>query len=163
MPEKGIYALATTTLSGTDTEITFSGFPTDGTYRDLFLMAHFPEQASDIGCDLRLNGDSTSGNYSWMYFRNRLDNSTIQFSHSDSSDRVLLQNSGYPQATQIIDIFEYAESKYTSVTAQSRDEEYNNTSFGQYKTLSAVTSVNLYTRSGSFPSGSVVSLWGVKG
>lgn len=165
MPQNAFYKLATVTLSGTDTAVTFDSIPTDGTYRDLFITAHIPEQGSDVGMELLVDNSTTAADYYGMYFRNRLDNSTIQFSRfAGSRSGVLLQNSGYPQATQVIDIFEFAENdKYTYITGQSRDEEYDNTVFNSYRQLTAVSRIDVYTRANTMGVGTKVSLWGIKG
>ena len=152
-------SIATTTLSTTQNEITFTSIA--GTYTDLVIVANGGvTSTNDIW--LRFNSD-TGTNYS----RTRMTGSgSAAASTRNSAFDSILINAGTvgSNANFIINIMNYANAT-TFKTAVSR---FNSSSFvvasvGLWRSTSAITSVSL--RAGSadtFTSGSTFSLYGIK-
>jgi hypothetical protein len=161
MPTPTYTALATTTLGATAGSVTFSSIP--ATYRDLVIVANWPDSSSAPFVLLRLNGDSGT-NYSWVQGY-----ADTGGPNSDSASSVNGIRVGYSQIDPSmirVQVMDYsATDKHTTVLARS-DQMDSNTRVsmfaGRWANTAAVTSAALVMSSGSFAIGSTFSLYGIE-
>ena len=157
-------ALATQTLSSSATSVTFSSISNG--YTDLILVANtivptgntFPE------CSLRFNSD-TGSNYSSTYLLG-LSSSAISGRASNityADCGYLSANSGNPN-TRIINIMNYSNTT-TNKTVLVRGSSVNGNQVISYANLwrntAAITSIDVFTQSGTYAAGSTFSLYGI--
>ena len=165
MPTNTYTALATLTLTGSDSSITFDSIP--ATYRDLVLVVsgNTDESGSDSSTALRINGD-TASNYSWVYMSGD-GSSTTSGSSADSRIFIgrLPGNSQSIPGTILLQ-FQDASATDKHKTVLTRG---NNTAgivsahAGRWANTNRITSVTLsrYDFAGNFRSGSTFSLYGI--
>lgn len=153
--------LATITLPSTSTSVTFSNFPTNGTYTNLVLVINARNTGSLSGIELNFNNDANASNYYRIYMSAQgstlsgsTDNTLTQFVFSNAEDSV-----------NTMHIFDYSDtSKPTSfLTDQGLSEWGVRLYGGRWQNNAAVSSIKIYDVSGtSFTTGSIFSLYGVK-
>ena len=151
--------IATATLSGSSSEVTFSSIASSWT--DLRLV--FVGVSSAQALCLQFNGD-TATNYSLTVLRG--DGSSAISSRNTSIDRLIVQSlTGTNPNLVTCDIFSYAGSTYkTCLNSSSEDNNGSgNTrqSVGLWRSTSAITSIRVYGFSGSNITGSA-TLYGIK-
>ena len=162
MPTNTYTALATLTLTGTDTEVVFASVP--NSYRDLVLVVGNMTATAANTFYVQLNGD-TASNYSWV---------TAWGTGSGTGSATLTNNGalvgGYTGVststgqTTIIQLMDYsATDKHKTVLSRHNNSagEVSMTA-SRWANTAAVTQVNLkILPSGSFNSGSTFSLYGI--
>lgn len=148
-------ALATLTLSGSQTTITFSNIP--ATYRDLRLVVNAYGPGGDNSY-CRFNSDSSS-NYPQVYMYG---NGSSANSSSSTWTEQYLGTLGTAMTTNTLDIFDYAQSdKHKSTLARGNDTTaYVQARAGCWASTSAITSIAV-TCGGSYSTGSTFSLYGI--
>ena len=151
--------IATTTLSGSTSEVTFTSIP--ATFTDLRLV--FAGVSSAQALCIQFNGD-TSTNYSLTVLRG--DGTSAVSSRNTSIDRLIVCSlTGTNPNLLTTDVFSYAGS--TNKTLLSSSSEDNNgsgntrQSVGLWRSTSAITSLRLYGFSASNITGTA-TLYGIK-
>lgn len=162
MPTATYIALANLTLTGTDSEISFASIP--NTYRDLVVIANWPNSGNPATpfVLLRLNGD-TGANYAWLQMYADNGGALIDTGSSPTSIRVgYIQNSA---AMTRFDVMDYsATNKHKTVLVRSDQTESTTrvSAFaGRWANTNAVTSLSLTAGNGTFASGSTFALYGI--
>ena len=153
--------IATTTLTGTATEVNFTSI--NSAYTDLILVVDYDTSATILaGLSLRFNSDSGS-NYSFTYLQG-----TGSAAQSGRSSNAAQMEMGYQAATGrsnlIIQIQNYSNTT-TNKTAISR---HNNPSsvvqsyVGLWRNTAAINAIRVACGSSSFATGSTFTLYGIK-
>jgi hypothetical protein len=158
--------IATTTLSSTQTTVTFSSIA--GTYTDLVLVAVMKTTGANFQPILRYNSDSGSNYSSTTVWGNG--SSAGSNRHTNQNGIYANPGSGIGTAGEfmpwIINIMNYA----NTTTNKTSVERFNNTpsvvnaGVGLWRNTAAITSVSLVAEAGSndFQIGSTFTLYGVK-
>lgn len=159
MPTATYDPISTTTLSGTQASVTFSGI--SQSYTDLIVVVSGGVTSSgDIW--LRMNGD-TATNYSRgrMYGNGSI--GTADQNTGASSIFVSVGTSG-AQMVARINIFNYSNTTtFKSTLTRYASDTYAALSGGLWRSTSAVTSISLTADSAdTFTSGTVFTLYGIK-
>lgn len=162
MPTNTYTALATITLGGTDSEISFASIP--ATYRDLIVVVGNMTATAANTFYVQLNGD-TASNYSWV---------TTWGTGSGTGSDSLTNNGaivgGYTGLststgqTTIIQLMDYSASNKHKVVLSRHNNSAGEVSMSvsRWANTAAVNQVNLkILPSGSFKSGSTFSLFGI--
>lgn len=160
-PPVGTYtALATTTLSGTDTEIEFSSIPSG--YRDL-ILTYDVKLSADAGLHLRVNGD-TGSNYSVVYAYSRLPSGTPLSAASATDSAAYLAVSGYTEFWGELSILDYsATDKHKTMLSRINNYgDYVVMGSHRWASLSQINSIQFYPFNTSFAAGSTASLFGIE-
>ena len=164
MPTNTYTALATLTLTGSDSSITFASIPS--TYRDLIVVCNFQNSGTASASRLQMNGD-TGGNYNgvWATGTGSAANSS---SESNQTSARLFGASVGPANTfsnlGIIQIMDYsATDKHKTVLTRygAAGTEVQMTA-SRYASTSAITSVTVFDILGqTYQTGSTFSLYGI--
>ena len=155
--------------------ITFSSIPS--TYKHLQLRLYLRNTAVRNDLDyagLRVNGDTTSGNYRSHYLQGS--NSTAQAGDMGNSSSgmmiYMIPNSttgANCYAVAVIDILDYANTSKYKTARSLAGYEYNDTYdtvglfSGLWMSTSAITSLSIKTDFGNFTTASHAALYGIKG
>ena len=158
--------IATTTLSSTQTTVTFSSI--SGSYTDLILVAVMKTTGANYQPILRYNSDSGSNYSSTTVWGNGSTAGTNR--HTNQNGIYANPGSGIGTAGEfmpwIINIMNYS----NTTTYKTSVERFNNTpsvvnaGVGLWRNTAAITSVSLVAEAGSndFQIGSTFTLYGVK-
>lgn len=158
--------IATTTLSSTQTTVTFSSI--SGSYTDLILVAVMKTTGANYQPILRYNSDSGSNYSSTTVWGNG--SSAGSNRHTNQNGIYANPGSGIGTAGEfmpwIINIMNYS----NTTTYKTSVERFNNTpsvvnaGVGLWRNTAAITSVSLVAEAGSndFQIGSTFTLYGVK-
>lgn len=152
-------ALATITLTSTDSEIVFSSIP--ATYRDLVLVYTGTNATGLAGFRLRLNGDTTSV-YSTVNMNGDNNGNANSSAQTETSANLGVSSTG--QSSNIVQIFDYAQTnkqKTMLARGNSMSPSFVRASAGRWANTAAVTSVTVSTFAYDFNSGSTFSLYGI--
>ena len=157
-------ALATLTLTGTDSEIVFSSIP--ATYRDLILVIQAKSTTGNPAVVARFNSD-TGANYPYVRMTG---NGSSAASATITTDTFLNIAAAFGINTSgngniIAQIMDYsATDKHKTVLVRNGDAGLGVEAIaGRWASTSAITSVTVFnTGSISFASGSTFSLYGVR-
>lgn len=157
MPTNTYTALATLTLTGTDSSITFASIP--ATYRDLILVG-IGSNSADTDLALRFNGD-TGTNYSGV----RMFGNGSSAGSSSDTGKTYAEIGGVNTSigdfrAQIMD-YSATDKHKTVLTRTSKTGSYVVAWANRWASTSAINSVTVYPISGSFAIGSTFSLYGV--
>lgn len=162
-PVSTYVALATTTLSGAVSNVSFSNLPTN-TYKDLFVVADF--QASTGGIfGMRFNNDSATS-YSRRYMIG--DGTTATGGGDSSFNYFRLKATGTFRTMIKADILDYRQTDRNKVLMFRGDAGYNGGggevifTAGGWPVTNAVTSIQCFLTAGTFNVGSVFSLYGIE-
>jgi hypothetical protein len=163
------------TASGTGSSVTFSAIPS--TYKSLQIRTLYKDSSTNSAQEAPLyiyfNGD-TSGSYAYHYLRGNGSTATATGVTSTTWMRVdgagVVSTTG-AYGTSIIDIIDYAStSKNKTIRALAGgDGNVAQTNYmvslssGVWMNTAAVTSITVYAGNAGFASGSVISLYGIKG
>ena len=147
--------LATTTLSGGETSVTFSSIP--ATYRDLVLVINGSGSAGG-SMPVQFNGDSTASNYYNVY----------GYGYSSGTDYGAPNNNNFlswdtGECMAIMQIMDYsATDKHKSVLCRMHRGSYSSVWMlaGRWANTNAITSVSFAPSSGTLNSGLTASLYG---
>lgn len=156
MPTPTYTALATTTLSGGETSVTFSSIPAD--YRDLVIQGT-TKAGAEIALFIAFNADTTAGNYSYVYM---LGNGSTASSASSASNR-LISSTTTSFSTFRVQAMDYSASdKHTTYLSRADvSAAFTYALAGRWANTSVVTSVAITTASSSFSAGTTLSLYGI--
>lgn len=156
-------ALATITLTSTDSEIVFSSIP--ATYRDLVLVIDGRYTSLDGNVQLRFNGDGGS-NYSSVYFGGS--GSGSGFAGSLSLPWIYGGGMNTSQGnSQIFQIIDYSVTNKQK-TVLNRTSEVNGAVYAwanRWTSTNAINTIRIVGQDGSrtFAIGSTFSLFGIAG
>lgn len=163
-------SIASFTANGTSSNYTFSSI--SGTYKHLQIRALIVGGTAigSTNLDVQFNGD-TASNYAihWLSGNGTTVSASAAAPNPRIEEIILLGNSNTKNAVMIMDIIDYANtSKFKTVrTIAGRDENGSGDirlSSGLWRSTSAITSIKVYSdNNGAFPSGTVISLYGIKG
>jgi hypothetical protein len=154
-------SIATTTLSGNQTTITFSSISSG--YTDLKLVVVPLSTVTGMNYQFQLNGD-TASNYSYTQFRGN--GSTVVSSRLTSTFFDNL-NQGVSSTTPQIykyDLMNYSNTTNNKTILMRFDENtgFVAASVGLWRSNSAITNITLTAVTNQFASGSTFSLYGIK-
>jgi hypothetical protein len=159
MPTSTYTPLATVTLGGSDSSITFSSIP--ATYRDLIMVINGSTTANaDFG--LRFNGDS-GANYSFVYIGGA--GSTSVSGASASETQVVLDAYFWRSSERglvVAQIMDYsATDKHKTVLSRNNVGNAGVDAFAnRWANTAAINSILLFTGQ-AFATGTTISLYGV--
>jgi hypothetical protein len=161
--------LANITLTGSDSEVVFSGIPAG--YRDLAFSISILGTSNDQSCVMQLNSD-TGANYSNV----RMAGWGASYgSNSTGTTYIFVTGYNYGVATSgtfttaqgsVMDYSTTDKHKTTLIRSYSTRNDGNADTAagaGRWANTSAVTSIKFYLTSGSFVTGSTFSLFGIAG
>lgn len=160
MPAGSTYStIATTTLGSAAASYTFSSIPS--TYTDLVLICSI-FNSSVANTYLRFNGDSSS-----IYSRTRLSGS----GSTATSSRATNTNTGYidtiatenPQENILVSIQNYSNGQvFKTYLARANNAGSGvDATVGLWRSTDAITSIAIFTDSGSMSAGSTFTLYGI--
>lgn len=161
-------SIASATGTGSSSTITFSSIPS--TYQHLQIRAFVGNSTGAGALYIRFNGDTTTANYN----HHRLaGNGASVFASSGSPDTgvagfYIIQPTSTYFGGCIVDIHDYkSTSKYKTIRSFEGVDKNGSGEVGLYSNLwmdtTAISSITLYMSTGNYSSGSVVSLYGIKG
>ena len=163
--------IATTTLSSSQSTITFSSIPS--TYTDLVLVMFARDTRSDgsgDGLTVRFDSDSNT-NYSWIYLRGNGSVAYIDQNNNKTSldgyEITAAQAPANTFGTQIWNIMSYSNtSTLKTITIRGGNPYSADAATGLYRSTSAISSIVIYPgfvgSSYSFVSGCSFTLYGIK-
>lgn len=158
MPTTASYiALATTELSGGETAVTFSSIPSS--YRHLVINVSGATDSTSPALQLVLNSD-TNSNYSYVFmYADSSGDTASAGTHTAAYVGEFSNNKCFGQAN----IFDYsAINKHKLILTNSYNKGDRVDRFAnRWASLDAVNSVQVNLSTGSFNSGSKISLYGV--
>lgn len=163
------YSIASTTLSSTQTVISFTNIPQ--TYDHLQLRIVTRYSGGDAYYGYTYNNDQTEGNYNWCYgFYNSAGTMNTQMAgwipqnaHTDTNlfGATIIEIIDYTNTTQ------YKTSRVYNGYAGSPFHQLQTSNNGWYGSTNAITRIdvkaNMQGSSSSFYANSVFSLYGIKG
>lgn len=164
MPTNTYTALATLTLTGTDTEVVFASIP--ATYRDLILIIGNMTSTAANTLYCRVNGD-TGSNYSYVYALGSGSATDSGQSTSTASGLLLGGLYGIPSATAtttVTQFLDYSATDKHKVSLSRYNSSSNETSMSaaRWASTAAINSLTIRVApSGSFQTGSTFSLFGI--
>lgn len=155
MPTNTYTALATLTLTSTDSEISFASIP--ATYRDLVLIC---SATASSGQDIviKLNGDAS--NYSRVYAYGSGSGSGASGADSSNGWGVVRTSA----SNTVLQIMDYsATDKHKTVLSRLNGASDYGTAMiaGRWASTAAVNAVSASVASGTFSAGSTFSLYGI--
>ena len=156
MPSSTYTALATLTLTGTDTEIVFGSIP--ATYRDLVLVSYHTT-TSDGPCLVRFNSDAGS-NYTRVSMYGDGSSAT---SETSTTTGIRVSQTGSSSINIItMQIMDYSatDKHKTTLNRWNRPSAFVFADAGRWANTAAITTVTLVP-TGSFQAGSTFSLYGI--
>ena len=157
MPTPTYIALATVTLTTTDSEVVFSSIPS--TYRDLVVITDQPALGGLNELVARLNSDSGS-NYSRVFMEGRSGGASSVA--QSGLDRAYVGAYGNSKAMLTMQIFDYAQTnKHKTILARGDSPEGTKATAVRWASTAAVNTVSVLMNTGSLPSGTTISLYGV--
>ena len=166
-------SIATTTLTGNQTTITFSSIPSTYKHLQLRFIAKTDRADTDDYVLMKLNGDAAA-NYSWHVLRGNGSVAIAGGSANASNIRLEYAASGNSGASNIfagsvLDILDYADTNKYKTTRILNGMDLNGSgwiylSSGNWRSTSAITSITLNPSFGTnFMQYSSFALYGIKG
>jgi hypothetical protein len=149
-------ALANVTLGSSATTVTFSSI--SGSYRDLVLVANGLFTASNHLVKLQVNAD-TGANYSTVYA-----NSTPESQASSGDTDWTTGRWDNTSGMLIANIMDYsATDKHKTCLSRRDSASFSSTQMNAHRwaNTAAITSVKIFSTTGSFATGTTFSLYGV--
>jgi hypothetical protein len=146
-------ALATITLTSTDSEIVFSSIP--ATYRDLVLV-YDAQGGSAQEVRLALNGSTANGSFVYMLGDGSSPGSGTASALIGGTISTLRSNN-------ILQFFDYAQTnKHKTILIRSnRPSEATLAYACRWAQTTAINSIQVYPNSGNWTSGGVFALYGI--
>jgi hypothetical protein len=163
MPTATYIALANVTLSTSDSSITFSSIPTNGTYRDLVVIIT-GNTTANADINIRLNGDS-GANYSFIYVGGS--GSGSGSTSSASGQTAIVLDAYFWRSTEIstciAHIMDYsATDKHKTIISRNNVVGGGTDAFiNRYASTSAISSLEVRNPAQSFASGTTITLFGI--
>jgi len=152
MPTSTYTALATVTLGGTASSVTFSSIP--ATYRDLILVG--TGTISGAVGSIRFNAD-TGSNYTRV---GMLGNGSSTSSFADTSAEVFLNNSPMTGILQIMD-YSATDKHKTYLHRDNNASSLVVAQAGRWANTAAITTVGIVAVGGTFSAGVTFALYGI--
>lgn len=153
--------LATTTLSSSQSSVTFSSI--NGSYTDLVLVATGTATTS-TGANVQFNSD-TASNYSVTRLLGDASSASSNRSTTQTSITVCYNGNWTTTSTAnfIVHINNYSNSSTykTLLSRGSRGDSGADAIVGLWRSTTAITSLTFNTAAGSFASGSTFTLYGI--
>lgn len=153
--------IATTTASGSVTEITFSSIPS--TYTDLVVVVNgaLGAGATLYGLSINFNGDTTASNYSYTRLQGNGTSATSNRATSDTGIGYIAETG----AMDIIQVMNYSNTTTYKTTLSRATSNYSGDGrAGAYVSLwrntAAISSLRLFT-SVNFTSATTFTLYGI--
>jgi len=150
--------LATTTLSSSASDITFSSI--SGAYRDLILVATGKSTSGTQDQGINFNADGTAGNYDCviMWGNGSTYNSTTSTWLIDYYGSVTTDNN----AATILQIMDYSatDKHKTYLSRSNRAASGVDAIIGRWNNDAAITSIKYFLIGGTLAAGTTVSLYG---
>jgi hypothetical protein len=155
--------IATTTLSSTASDITFSSI--SGTYTDIVLSLYHSSSATTGLIYLELNSDSTNNNYSNV--RMIADSGGNSSDISASANNVNQRFISWGRTERAITIVHF--NNYSNTTATKTLLIRNSNVSGQvtlasvlWRNNNAITQIKIINQSSTFTTGTIATLYGIK-
>jgi len=158
MPTPTYVPLATVTLGGTASSVTFSSIP--ATYRDLVVVgAGFASTAA--GVTARFNGD-TGANYNQVVMAGD-GGSAFSSSSANTTSTQFGRFDNTTLANFVTQVMDYsATDKHKSYLSRYNSSAVLTAALaGRYASTSAITSLLLFPESGTFSTGATFNLYGI--
>ena len=161
--------------TGSANTITFSSIPATYKHLQLRLLLRQNTARSDLDyAGLKINGDSTSGNYRSHYVNGSNGSATVgDFGNSTSGMFTYMMANGNTgtasYAVAVIDILDYTDTNKYKTVRSLAGYQYNDTYdtvglfSGLWMSTSAITSLSVKTDYGSLTTASHAALYGIKG
>lgn len=154
--------ISTQTLGSAQASVTFSSIPS--TYTDLFLVFQVQNTGSAQRIDLRFNSDSGTNYSVTRIYGNGTTASSDRFSSASGIDVAYVGTSGWCIATH--SIMNYSNTTtYKSLVGRWNSEGNSNYATGVaglWRSISAITTIDLIPNGVNFASGSKFTLYGIK-
>jgi hypothetical protein len=161
MPTATYTPLATVTLGGTASSVTFSSIP--ATYRDL-VVVFLGAGSTNLEGRIRLNSD-TGSNYNYVRMSGSGSAATAASAASQTSGFVsAIAKATTTGALQMnINIMDYsATDKHTTIISRADQAANGSEAFAnRWANTAAVTSVQILTSTGNWAIGTTVNLYGI--
>ena len=164
MPTPTYDLISTTTLAAATSSVTFSGFPTDGTYRDLVLVASVTNPSGGTSnVNIRFNGDS-GANYNHVSIFGT--GSAATQSGSNTTNSINFPLGGTENIGSIVSqIMDYsATDKHKTFLTRIADKggygDYVIAAASRWANTSTVTSVTVFGTA-NFQIGNIFNLYGI--
>lgn len=155
-----LIALATTTLSSTATSITFGSIPS--IYRDIRIVINGSLTAGSSGAVMaRFNNDTNYVNYSRLYIYGNGSSAASGTDTTLSSPGILEMDTS--QGVGILEIMDYSATNKHKIIL-SRGNSSNAlviAEIGRWASTAAISTIQMQPYSGSFSSGTTLSVYGV--
>jgi hypothetical protein len=157
------HSISTTTLGSTSSSVTLSSIPSS--YTDLFLVITTTTSTLDPSIRLRFNSDAST-NYSYQNVIGYSGGAIAQIAGGTNHTRISGQGATDTMNFYTCNVFDYANAT-TYKTQLSRGVAPGNSSsvdahVGVWRSSSAINSMEIYPSFGTFSSGSVFALYGIK-
>ena len=157
------HSISSTTLGSTSSSVTLSSIPSS--YTDLVLIITTTTSSLDPSIRLRYNGD-TSTNYSYQNVIGYSGGAIAQIAGSANHTRISGAGATDTMNFYTCNVFDYANAT-TYKTQLSRGVAPGNSStvdahVGVWRSNDAITSMEIFPSAGTFSSGSVFALYGIK-
>ena len=156
MPTSTYVALATTTLSGGETEVTFSSIP--ATYRDLVLVIAGSSSTAS-GLEAKINGSTADMSTVYMYGTGS--GSGVSGSATGVAVIGQIDSSGGVSTTHFLD-YSATDKHKTFLTRGNRAAGIVIAYANRWAQTAAINSVAMTMQAGSLNSGTVISLYGIE-
>lgn len=157
MPSSTYTSLATVTLGGSDTDVTFSSIP--ATYRDLVIVFNGSTTASVVGLILQFNAD-TGSNYSIVVAQGD-GSSASSGTASGTSMEVGVLTTG--RGNVIAQVMDYSATDKHKTVLSRGDQAGDRTRMtaGRWANTAAITSIKVATNINAMTATSTISLYGI--
>jgi len=161
-------ALATVTVpSGGVASVTFAGIPTGYKHLQFRYFAQ-PSNGSAVSGFIRLNGNTTIGDYSLHLLDGNGSSASAYGAADDYSQSILPPSSSSTFSATIVDILDYTNTnKYKTIRSLSGYDANGSgvvrySSGGFYANTNAITEINIIAAAGNLTQYSQFALYGVK-
>ena len=158
MPTPTYDLISSTTLATSTSSVTFSGFPTDGTYRDLVLVCD-ATSASGTVLSLRYNSD-TGSNYSTVFMFGSSGGTGAGGGTSTSVGILTISTTKNNIITSIMD-FSATDKHKTGLSRANRNGDTVSALASTWANTSAITTLQVFGDPNTFDAGSRFDLYGI--
>ena len=149
--------LDSVTLASSAASVTFSSI--DQSYGDLVLVVDYAPASGSIGCNFRLNGDTSSSYYTLLMYGN---GSTSGSYDAGANDRTVQWSSASTFGLKTFNIMDYtATDKHKSILSRENQENIVTAYAYRWASTSAVTSIEILGTGGSYAAGSTFHLYAI--
>jgi hypothetical protein len=150
--------IATTTLSSSQSSITFSSIP--GTYTDLVLVCNVTKTASS-NTAFRLNSD-TGSNYSSTFLEGNGTTASSSRLTSTTQGSIDYSDTTVNPVPSITHFMNYSNTTTNKTTLSRSGSEYVYAYVNLWRNTAAINTILVYAASGNYVTGSIFTLYGIK-